>query len=75
MYIRCGTKRVYSTLTLAKLGSLLVEKLVNLTRTSCILQLILHQCLFWSGKINAPKAMIGVGKAWIKAEVGTGKVV
>ena len=30
MYIRCGTKRDYDTLTLAKLGSLLVKRLVKL---------------------------------------------
>ena len=30
MYIRCGTETDYDTLTLAKLGSLLVMKLVKL---------------------------------------------
>ena len=30
MFIRCGTKTDYDTLTLAKLGSLLVKRLIKL---------------------------------------------
>ena len=32
MFIRCGTKPDYDTLTLAKLGSLLVKRLIKLNK-------------------------------------------
>ena len=84
-YIRCGTKTDYDILTLAKLGSLLVKRLVKLYKD------VLHspaatpsapkvvgenQCSkagYEGGRLK--KAMAGVGKACIKGEVGTVKVV
>ena len=85
MYIRCVTKTVYDTLTLAKLGSLSVKRLVKLYKDfmhspaanpSAHIVVPEGQCskagLEW-GRLK--KAMVGVGKAWIKGEVGTVKVV
>ena len=85
MYIRCVTKTDYDSLTLVKLGSLLVKRLVKLYKDfmhspaatpSAHIVVLERQCskagLEW-GRLK--KAMVGVGKAWIKGEVGTVKVV
>ena len=85
MYIRRVTKTDYDTLTLAKLGCLLVKRLVKLYKDfmhspaaalSVHIVVLERQCskagLEW-GRLK--KAMVGVGKAWIKGEVGTMKVV
>ena len=93
MYVQCGTKTDYGTLALAKLGSLLVKRLVKLykdfmhspaaTPTSPIV-VGENQCSKadykggrggGGGGERLKKAKIGEGKAWIKGEVGTLKVV
>ena len=85
MHFRCGTKTDYDTLTLAKLGSLLVKRLVKLYQVfmhssaatpSAHIVVGENQCSkagYEGGRLR--KDMVGVGKAWIKGEVGTGKVV
>ena len=85
MYIQCGTKTDYDTLTLAKLGSLLVKRLVKLYKgfmhspaatPPVPIVVANNQCSkagYEGGRLK--KAMVGLGKAWIKGEVGTGKVV
>ena len=85
MYIRCRTKTDHDTLTLAKFGSLLVKRLVNLyqdimhspaeTRSAPIVvgENQSSKAGYEWGRLK--KAMAGVGKAWFKGDVGTGKVV
>ena len=85
MYIRCGTKTDYDTLTLAQLGSLLVKRLVKFYQdfmhspaatSSAPIAVGEKQCSkagYEGGRLK--KAMVGVGKAWIKGEVATGKGV
>ena len=85
LYIRCGTKTDYNTLTLAKLSSLLVKRLVKLymdfmhspaATPSAPIVVGENQCSeagFEGSRLK--KAMVGVCKAWIKGEVGTVKVV
>ena len=85
MYIQCGTKTDYDTLALAKLGSLLVKRLVKLYQDcmhspaatpSVPIVIGEHQCSktgYEGGRLR--KAMVGEGKVWIKGKVGTGKVV
>ena len=85
MYIRCGTKTDYDTLTLAKLGSVLVKRLVKLYKdfmhspaaTPSAPKVVgEYQCSkagYEEGRLR--KVMVGVGMAWLKGEVGTGKVV
>ena len=88
MYVQCGTKTDYGTLALAKLGSLLVKRLVKLYKDfmhspaatpSSPIVVGENQCSKADYKGGAggrlKKAKIGEGKAWIKAEVGTLKVV
>ena len=85
MYIRCGTKTDYNTLTLAKLGSLLVKRLVKLYQDfihspaptpSALIVVGENKCskAGYEGD-RLRKALVGVGRAWIKGEVGTVKVV
>ena len=83
MYIRCGTKTDCDTLTFAKLGSLLVKRLVKLYQDlmhspaatpSAPIVVRQNQCTkagYDRGRLK--KVMVGVGKAWIKGEVGSGK--
>ena len=85
MHIRCRTKTDYDILTLAKLGSLLVKRLVKLYQDfmhspaatpSAPIVVRENQCSkagYEGGRLK--KAMVGVGKACIKGEVGMGKVV
>ena len=79
------TKTDYATLTLAKLGSLLVKRPVKLYRDfmhspaatpSAPIVVGENQCSktgYEGGRLR--KTMVGEGKAWIKGEVGAGKVV
>ena len=85
MYIRCGTKTDNDTLTLAKLGSLLVKRLVKLYKDfmhspaatqSAPIVIGENQCSkagYEGGRLK--EVMIGVGEAWIKGEIGTVKVL
>ena len=85
MFIRCGTKTDCDTLSLAKLGSLLVKRLIKLYKdlmhspaaTPSVPMVVGEkQCSkagFEGGRLK--KAMVGVCKAWIKGGVGTAKVV
>ena len=85
MYIRCGTKTDYDILTLAKLGIMLVKRLVKFYKDfmhfpaatpSARIVVRENQCskAGYEGSI-LKKALVGVGKAWIKGEVGTVKVI
>ena len=85
VYPMCEKKTDYDTLTLAKLGSLMLKRLVKLYKdfmhspaatTSTHKVVGENQCSkagYEGGRLK--KAMVGVGKAWIKGEVGTLKVV
>ena len=85
LYIHCGTKTDSNKLTSAKLGSLLLKRLVKLYKNfmhspaatpSAYLVVGENQCSkagYEGGKLQ--QAMVGLGKVWIKGEVGTMKVV
>ena len=72
MFIRCGTKTDYDTLTLAKLGSLLVKRLIKLYKdfmhspaaTPSVPIVVGEQQCFKAGYEGdrLKKAMVGVGK-------------
>ena len=85
MCIRCATKTDYDTLSLAKLDSLLVKRLIKFyndfmhspaATPSVPIVVWEKQCSkagYEGGRLK--RAMVGVGKAWIKGEFGTVKVV